>query len=90
MMLVFPIRISDLPLLLLQKELLGSWPSLPETWEEAGDRLLNAAQEIMLLASGKNVLLVTHAEARHLRIVQVQASPSKRCACRLFCKSLAG
>ena len=42
--------------------LIGRWPSMPETWDQAGERFGRMTQEAVAAASGKNILLITHAE----------------------------
>jgi len=38
---------------------------MPETWDQAGERFARVTQEAVANASGKNILLVTHAEVTH-------------------------
>ncbi|GAX76546.1 hypothetical protein CEUSTIGMA_g3992.t1 [Chlamydomonas eustigma] len=46
----------------VQKSFAGKWPDMPEDWDAAARRYASVTDELMELARGRNVLLVTHAE----------------------------
>lgn len=50
----------------VQKKVLGSWPSVPETKAAAHLRYEAVIREALDMAAGRNVLLVSHAEVRQV------------------------
>mmetsp|Transcript_19212 Transcript_19212/g.41506 ORF Transcript_19212/g.41506 Transcript_19212/m.41506 type:complete len:265 (+) Transcript_19212:160-954(+) len=62
---------SPIPGLPLQPSTLGSWPPLPETPQQARQRYEATLQELLGLAAGGDVLLVSHAECVQHSVLRV-------------------
>ncbi|KAG1661527.1 hypothetical protein FOA52_000037 [Chlamydomonas sp. UWO 241] len=59
---VVPPEFATLAGVQVQKHVLGEWPTLPEDSNHAGGRFASAVKELLELAGGRSVLLITHAD----------------------------